>query len=173
MTDDHALKIPVRLGRLPREGQVTRLSADQRERAKLAALNDLVSLDSLDVEFVATPIPKGVEVRGSLSGKLVQTCVVTGNPVHQTLENDFVIRFVRKPVVHGMEIEFSVMDEEEEPYPGDEADLGPIIEEYFTMAVDPYPRCEGASFEPIEEDAGSDNPFAALGALKSKKTGKS
>ena len=60
-----------------------------------------------------------------------------------------------------------------EPLIGGEVDLGAIVTEFLMLGIDPYPRKEGAEFEPParHEDA-SEHPFAALAALKKAKSDK-
>ena len=41
-------------------------------------------------------------------------------------------------------------------------DLGAIATEYFLLGIDPYPRKEGAVFEPRLAKDPAANPFAAL-----------
>jgi hypothetical protein len=64
-------------------------------------------------------------------------------------------------------IEFSQADPPETMI-GGEIDLGAIATEFLLLAIDPYPRKEGAVFEPRIAGDVDANPFAALAALKKK-----
>ncbi|MCW5690545.1 MAG: DUF177 domain-containing protein, partial [Pseudolabrys sp.] len=53
-----------------------------------------------------------------------------------------------------------------EPLTGNSIDLGAIAAEFLVLAIDPYPRKEGAQFAPPAVEKGGNYPFAALTALK-------
>ena len=55
-----------------------------------------------------------------------------------------------------------------EPLAGGAVDLGAIATEFLILAIDPYPRKPGAVFEPPDVGDDSDQPFAALAALKKR-----
>jgi uncharacterized metal-binding protein YceD (DUF177 family) len=55
-----------------------------------------------------------------------------------------------------------------EPIVNGAIDLGALATEFLMLALDPYPRKEGAVFEPVIAPVDpADHPFAALEALKS------
>ncbi|MBO6782980.1 MAG: DUF177 domain-containing protein, partial [Alphaproteobacteria bacterium] len=42
-----------------------------------------------------------------------------------------------------------------------------VLVQNLALALDPYPRAEGAVFEPVDDDAGKPSgPFAALAQLR-------
>jgi hypothetical protein len=51
---------------------------------------------------------------------------------------------------------------------GGRIDLGALATEFLMLAIDPYPRKPGATFEAPAADPGG-HPFAALAALKKGK----
>ena len=53
-----------------------------------------------------------------------------------------------------------------EPIVDGAIDLGGITLEFLALALDPYPRKPGASFESSAGDTGIESPFAALAKLK-------
>lgn len=61
-----------------------------------------------------------------------------------------------------------------EPFEPPMLDIGAVAEEFFALALDPYPRAPGVAppsekaVEPAEE---RENPFAALKALRQKGDG--
>ena len=58
-------------------------------------------------------------------------------------------------------------DEWREPLEGDEIDLGELLVQHLSLALDPYPRLEGAeSLLPEYRTATLSSPFAALKDLK-------
>lgn len=173
MSEAIALKIPVRLARIPASGHQMRFTATAEERAKLQDFHEIAALDSLVILLRTASIPKGVELKGYIEADIAEYCVVTHEPLPRKLNTEFLVRFIKKPTIHGQEVEFSALEDDEEPYPGDEADVGAIVEEYFTLALDPYPRKEGVNFEHIEDETPEATSFAALLSAAKEKTHKS
>ncbi|MEJ0096749.1 MAG: DUF177 domain-containing protein [Bauldia sp.] len=114
----------------------------------------------------------GIAVEGHILADIVQTCVVSLVPLAAHIDETFAIRFVRdrsrlpKP---GLEI---VVDPEQPDRPscwnGPTLDIGALVEEYFVLAIDPYPRAPGAELPAalaVDPDAAEVSPFAALAAL--------
>ena len=165
------LHIPVRLARLPKEGHRIALEVSGEDRQALAASYELLSLKVMHVTLHVMEVPKGAELKGRIRADVTQECVVTTQPVENSIESEFTVRFIRAPRVDGEEIEFSALDDEEEPYPGDDTDVGPLVEEYFSLALDPYPRVEGARFE-MDASGEELSPFAQLASLAHKKARK-
>ena len=104
-----------------------------------------------------------------LKADIVQSCVVTLDPVathiakHITRE----LHFSPRPRAEGGELTLSAGDEDvpEEIVSLDYDLAAPLLEE-FLLAVDPYPRKEGVTFEPPAQPAETpESPFAALKKL--------
>ena len=72
------------------------------------------------------------------------------------------------------EVAIPADQEQPEPMPEDGLDVGGLVAEQLALAIDPYPRKEGADLGQvldrlgIDAQAGKPNPFAALEALKTK-----
>jgi uncharacterized metal-binding protein YceD (DUF177 family) len=119
-------------------------------------------------------------VVGRLHADVVQSCVVTLEPVASHLEREFTRRYQ----VTRKKRSQTPPTEEAEPDADGEVETvthplvdlaAPILEE-LSLAIDPYPRAAGAVFALPGEDRGaSQNPFAVLEQLKIKggKPGKS
>ncbi|NKB57869.1 MAG: DUF177 domain-containing protein [Alphaproteobacteria bacterium] len=154
-----------------------RLEAGELERAALARRFDLLSIDSLTADLTAERIKGGdlVRVRGRLTATIVLACVVTGEPVAQSIDEVVDERF-GPPGEAETEVAFS-FDEEDPPEPiiDNEIDLGEIVAQNLGVVIDPYPRAPEAKVPCQYQDDGeepqetSKNPFESLAALK--KTG--
>ncbi len=159
------------------------VEASADERTALAFEYDLVEVSRLraTAELVATS--SGVDVRGRVTADIVQSCVVTLEPVAQHIDEPFSVRLVRpgSPALAefdqpGDEI---VVDPAAADPPdlleGNAVDVGAIVEEALVLAIDPYPRAPGATL-PAEvggsagEEPPGKSPFAVLAALKDKKS---
>lgn len=149
------------------------------ERSRAAAYMGLIGLN--EISFcgkIAAWDEQGWEVRADLTAIIVQECVVTLSPVTQYIEET-----VSRRYLPGLEpeTEFDVLvtsaEEEDGPDPiVDEIDLAGLMLESLALAIDPYPRAEGAELETAvfaepgikpmtDEDA---RPFAKLAALRAK-----
>jgi hypothetical protein len=53
-----------------------------------------------------------------------------------------------------------------ETFAGDIIDVGALAEEFFELAIDPYPRKPGSGLDHVETADQPDSPFARLSALK-------
>jgi hypothetical protein len=106
-----------------------------------------------------------------LAADIVQSCVVTLEPVRTRIERkfsrDLLLTAAAQHTVK--EIDIAPVDEDgREEISSLRYDLAvPVLEE-FALAIDPYPRAPGVAFEPPPDpDAAESHPFAALGRLKS------
>lgn len=113
-----------------------------------------------------------VEVTGRITGRIIQPCVVTLEPVEGTIDEEVEVRFsahARQDAVEpGAEIEISAEAEDPpEPIVDGRIDLGAILTEFFSLGIDPYPRKPGVTWTPPQPEEDADSPFAALAKLKS------
>lgn len=153
---------PVRVDTLPREGRDEAVEANAKEREALAKLNRLVDLADLSATYRLTPGAQGrVRVEGTLRAHATQSCVVTLEPVEETIEA--AIDLVFAPMPEGGD-SATTPDDEDEPDPlvDGKIDLGALAAEFLALNLDPYPRKPGAVFEPHVEDAAETSPFAPL-----------
>ena len=157
------------------------LTADETERAALAKRFDLLSLSRLEAWVTVKPQAKGriVRLNGRFEGEVEQTCVVTLEPVAATVSDDFSMVFSAEAVDNapGREVLLEV-DEDDLPEPIIDGviDLGEMVAEHFSLALDPFPRKPGVEFTPesIGNEAqgddtagdGKPNPFAVLATLR-------
>jgi hypothetical protein len=164
----------VSVARLPQNGMPLKLTANENERLALAKAHDLISVQSFKAELLIKRWRKdGVKITGRVSADITQHCVVTLEPLDARIEHEIDAVFVqegsklaRPPLSADGEI---VIDYEgadiPETFSGDAIDVGALAEEFFGLAVDPYPRKPGAALSaaPEEEpDAPKPSPFAKL-----------
>ena len=170
-TSEQAWSAPVAVHDVPETGRSIALVADERTRAAIAKLAGLRSLPRLEAHFeVARHGRDGLRVTGRVAATVGQTCVVTLEPIETDLvdEIDLVFAPPTAPVIvdeEGAKVEVTSVDAPE-PLIGGTVDLGAIATEFLILAIDPYPRKPGAVFQQPSAQGQSDNPFAALVALK-------
>ncbi len=152
--------------------RIVEISADAVERAALADRFDLCAVESLDarLRLRCGPLPGSVIVQGDVSADVVQTCVVTLEPVATHLDNSVALVFA--PAVESDEAATVdiVVDANDPPEPlvGDAIDIGEVVAEHLALVLDPYPRAPGAA---LDQESSSNrsvdrgettNPFARL-----------
>lgn len=154
---------------LPPAGRLVRLDARPDERAALAKELGFASLDRFEAELEVTRAPmQGVRVTGEIRAELAQPCVVSLEPVPESVRERVDITYsphVSETVEEGETLVDAEWDAPE-PMPGEAVDLSQLAREHLVLGLEPYPRLAGAE---IDRDAlGEDvtSPFAALKALK-------
>ncbi|WEZ83829.1 DUF177 domain-containing protein [Rhizobium sp. 32-5/1] len=177
MTHDEkpAFSYPVKVGNISANAVTVRLSADDRERLDLAALWDVVEVQSLSAELQINRWKKdGVRIRGRVAANIVQACVVTLEPVESEIDEAIDVILVpegsRLARIAANDTGEMFVDPEgpdvPEVFTGDTIDAGIVVAEHAALAIDPYPRKDGAAFgeriESTKDDDVRPNPFAAL-----------
>jgi uncharacterized metal-binding protein YceD (DUF177 family) len=154
-------------------GALLALKATPEECRALTARFGLVRLDRLEGAVRVERVGEGemVHVAGRLHAAVVQRCVVTLEPVDQEVDAEFDRLFSPDvPEEAPGEVEIDAESELPEPLPSTGLDLGEILAEELSLALDPYPRSPDADKQLAERGlAGEDaarNPFAALAPLR-------
>jgi uncharacterized metal-binding protein YceD (DUF177 family) len=165
---------------VPPAGKEVGFEADERTLKDLAKRFGIPEVVSLSGVAKVRPYRKaGLTVEGRFKAEVVQSCVVTLEPVHQKIEESFTQRYLPEhmivpdvPEVSEREVEIDLEAEDApEPMTGNGVDIGEAVAERLALALDPYPRKPDAAFEAPAEEPGDapeskPNPFAALEKLK-------
>lgn len=150
------------------------VTADPEEREALARRFDLVEVRSLRGRGRIERLEHPVELvfRGCLEADVVQTCVVTLEPVPAAIRRAVVRRYRpdRGPGTTPERLETGILlnlDEEDEiePLSGREIDLGEALAEELGLSLDPYPHALGAA----AVEAGELGPHVSLGLAEPSK----
>jgi uncharacterized metal-binding protein YceD (DUF177 family) len=173
------LQIPVEFSRplpldaVPPEGVTVRLQASPEECRALTVRLGLVDLADVrgEIRGVRVEMSASYLVTGRLAADAVQTCVVTLEPVPAKVEAEFDRLFSRDlPAQTEGEVEIDAEAETPEPLAEDRLDLGEILVEELSLALDPYPRAADADGHLAEfsgePGAGARSPFDALAGLR-------
>ena len=105
-----------------------------------------------------------VTADGVLDADVVQSCVVSLEPVAQRVEERFTVRFVPEGQESGDEDPESP---DEIPYAGSVIDLGEAAAEQLALSLDPYPRDPAAELDAAAVEAES-GLFGGLAVLRPK-----
>ncbi|MGE0744341.1 MAG: DUF177 domain-containing protein [Rhodospirillales bacterium] len=141
------------------------------ERAALARRFGLVAIDRLEATLRLTRMPRTGRFRlqGELLADVVQTCVVTLEPVPAHIEAPFEVVYERASVPGDAAEVVIASEDEPEPLFSDTLDVGEVLAEELALALDPYPRAPGAEAEWRGDASPAPvSPFDALAVLKRK-----
>lgn len=154
------------------DGKRVDYSADEAERAAVAARLGLLGLDRLEATLIFQRHGERLRAEGRLRASVAQACVATGEPVPAMIDEPIALHFMPEPVgTPDEELELSAEDLDVIFHDGREIDVAAAVADELSLALEPYPRSAGAEDALreagvlSEEQAG---PFAALAALKGK-----
>lgn len=163
-----------------------KIEATPDEMDQLAKRFNLAEIKSLSatLHLKIDPKKETIHLEGHLDTDIVQTCVVTLNPLPVKISAPFVRNFMTTQAIQDSlddipaEIDLSEIDDNEpEPIEGGIIDFGEVTAEQLGLEIDPFPRTPGSEFAGFSDDSGengqsegktadSSNPFAVLAQLK-------
>ncbi len=167
-------------------------------KGSFPALCNRLNLHSIDaintkIRLQRNSVNKSIHVNGKISADISQKCVITTDSVVEHIETEFnawfsepnqTVSFAkakRERLSPKEQNEQPILEENDDPEEviNGKIDLGELVAQYLSLALDPYPRKEGACFDEVEkplkdsaEEGVFDNPFAALKNWKHKETKK-
>ena len=167
---------PVLVADIPAGGRHYRLSADADERSAVAELLGIPSVESLMAEIEVRPVAgHAYSIRGTLAASVVQTDVVTLDPVSQEVAETIDVTLIpANPPSSRRKSTEVLVDAGDEDTPdvfhNGRIDLGVIVREHLALGLDPYPRAPGVDFPGhVEDDPQADpSPFAVLAKLSER-----
>jgi uncharacterized metal-binding protein YceD (DUF177 family) len=165
----------------PEGGLEIEVEATPEERQALARRFGLIELSSLaaSARFERSADGRELRLRGQLRADVIQSCVVSLDPVASHLEEAIERRYRRLAPGEAMPEPELLVDPgaaEAEPLRSTSIDLGEVVAEELGLALDPYPRA-GDAYERLPQ-LGADvslgkpgqrpSPFAVLEDLYDK-----
>ena len=161
---------------IPESGLEIARAATVEECAALAQAVEIVACERLETRYTVQPLANGqFLLRGSLEADVVQSCVVSLEPVSARIAERFEVDFwppdlLPEPESGAFDVLATV---DREPIEGGTIPIGRIVYEHVAAGLDPYPRKEGAALhwperEERRDDERRDSPFAVLDRLKPK-----
>lgn len=168
--DKSAISFTAFVARLPQKGMPVVIDANERQRRALAQDHQLVSVERLRVDLLVAPWKRnGVKVTGNVEADITQECIVTLEPVQARIDEPVEGLFLpadSKLGRHGFEGGGEILIDADGPdspetFDGDAIDVGALAEQFFALAIDPYPRKPGATLDAaVDADAnGPANPL--------------
>jgi len=168
-------RVLVPVERIPDTGLHREIEADEATRAAMAEIAGQREIAYVRAAFDLKPRSGGqVHVTGRVQARVGQNCVVTLEPLESDIDEEVDLTFA--PVEQIPEIADAEDDDGRsaadmtdalEPIENGGIDLGRLASDMLYLAIDPYPRKEGAVFEPqVTASDPEDHPFAALKSLQ-------
>jgi uncharacterized metal-binding protein YceD (DUF177 family) len=161
---------------IPASGLKVRRAATDSERGALAADLDIVACSRLEVGYEIRSLSSGrYLLTGYLEADVVQSCVVTLEPVGEELKESFEAEF--QPPDELATARSHDLDpfetKEIEPLSDGHIAVGRVVYEQIAAALDPYPRAAGATFSWTEPESSAQRgaaqgPFDVLKQLRPK-----
>ncbi len=165
-----------------------KISPNEKQRAGLATRLDVLKLESLSADVtVELDGPHLFYVHGNFAAKVIQECVITLEPVENDVADNFEAWFSeQEKLMHFKKlqqdarvkkenIDLPILEEKDDPEPviNGQIDIGEVVTQFLSLAIDPYPQKQGArlpeSVIQVAEKEGAEksvsgraNPFAAL-----------
>lgn len=181
MTDDpHGFPLarPFRTSDVTPDGVSVQVVTTAEERVAIARFLRILEVRTLSADLLVRPWRgNGFAVSGTITADVVQACVLSLEPVPESVEEPVDMRFLPADAMPGPAFDLEVeIDPEAEDLPdpltGDTLDLGAVVVEHLALGLDPYPRAAGAVFDTAGDEITPDDdrpsPFAALGKLKGR-----
>jgi hypothetical protein len=161
LTDESPISFMANVKRLPTKGMPLKITADERQREGLAESHELAALPFFEADLLVTAWKKdGVKVTGTVRAHVVQECVVTLEPVEDKIEADVDALFVpegSKLARPQLSSEAEMLLDAEGPdapevFSGDAIDVGALAEQFFALALNPYPRKSDAKLDAAPQE---------------------
>lgn len=159
---------PVRIDQIGEGDLKQQIVADVDERRRLMGRFHLLELDMLEADYTLRRDAAGIVATGRLRAEVAQPCVASGEPVPESVDESFTLRFLPEGSVEHGELELDDDALDTMFYAGSSIDLGEAAAETLALALDPYPRSPHA--EEVLRSAGvlkeeEATPLSALGGL--------
>ncbi len=167
-------RVFVPVERIPDTGLHREIEADEATRAAMAEIAGVREIAYVRAAFDLKPRSGGqVHVTGRVQAQVGQNCVVTLEPLANEIDEEVDLVFAPSEQIvvpdepDDDDDSATDMTDAFEPIENGNIDLGRLASDMLYLAIDPYPRKEGAAFEPqVAASDPADHPFAALKSLQ-------
>lgn len=163
---------------VPQSGRDVSRTATEAERTRLASDLEITAVESVVLTGRVRPHGRdGYRLEGKLAAKVSQACVVSLDPVPESLDIVLSVDFAPEeqasaPIPEGDHDEAAAEAPIVEAIRHGVLDIGEVVYQEIAAALDPYPRASGAALETSEAGPGGDDdthPFAKLRNLAKPK----
>lgn len=154
----------IELDDIPQGGADYVLEPNEQQRAAIAKRLGIPAVDQLRGAFAVKRVSGGAELKLQLTAETGRICVASLEPMKEEIEETVLMRFERNFVEDEDGADDDII---REPLESEAIDLGEILVQHLSLALDPYPRKSGAESlaDRFSENAAA-SPFAKLKDLK-------
>ncbi|MEZ5775374.1 MAG: YceD family protein [Hyphomicrobiaceae bacterium] len=184
------------LASIPPAGLKAHVRASEQELLAIARALDIPAAREFALDYELRPLSRGrYRLKGRIAATLVEACIVTLEPVIEEIAEVFSVEF--RPEPEGVradrppktrrrgaappaesprpvprEIDLGDLEEEaHEPITGQAIDFGRVAFEELAIAMNPYPRADGADLDRTtsgtpDEEGEEETPFAGLRRIR-------
>ena len=157
---------PEKLDAIGERDREVAIAATADECAALAARFGLRGIGRLEAWFALRRSAGGVVARGRMEADVVQSCVVTDEPVPATIAADMKLRFIDAAALASAdEVELGEDDLDTLPIENGAIDLGEAAAETLALELDPFPRAPDAAAALKQAGVLSEDEARPIGAL--------
>lgn len=157
------------LVKLSREGKTVALKPNASERAAIAKRLEVVEVSALSGEITLSATKSVIIAKGKVRAAIIRECVSSLEEMEEAVDDVFEVEFLR----HAPEAEPDENTEEwelPEVHEGPVFDIGELLVQQLSLAMNPFPRKQGAvSLADQYGGGGSVSPFAVLAGRFEKK----
>ena len=155
---------PVPLDQIGERERVMKIAASEEERQALSRRFGLLSLDRLEASVRLRRSGIFYQLKADWQADVVQTCVVTLEPVASHLAEPLAERY--GPSDRETELDLDPEADAPEPIEDGVIDVGEAVAQALSLAIDPHPRKSGTTIEIPGEKGDNAGPFAGLSRLR-------
>lgn len=150
----------VAIENIPPQGLHVEIEAGPAERAAIAERLGVPGVVRLRGVFDVAKSVAGIDVEATIDAAVTRECVASLEPFDEIIAESFSLTFSRGAAASG---EIEIDEGTPEPLEGETLDLGEILIQQLSLAMDPYPRKPGAgSLAQAYAPADRVSPFADL-----------
>lgn len=170
-----------KIGNTPLKMTIAPGPEERKRLAKRMGLSDLPSLES-DLVMSRDSGSNVIFISGQIRAMVIQNSVVSGKAVKNEIMDSFeawyadaeqAVSFAKakqERLTRDGQADMPFLDESEDPEPviDGQIDVGELVAQYLSLAINPYPRAEGEKYALGDDEPGkapkevAENPFAAL-----------
>ncbi|NHK27588.1 DUF177 domain-containing protein [Parvularcula flava] len=163
---DNGYEKPVRIEDISSRPKSYKVTFPANALEKVARRLEAEAVRSIEASFEISRSGPVILVEGHVTAELVRTCVSSLEPMDESIDDDFSFELEQVDELPDLSGEVEIDIEAPEPIIGDTIDLAEQAIQQVSLAMEPFPRKEGA--EPVKDEAEqpSLSPFAALKSLK-------
>ena len=158
-----------------RQVSIDSLSANERSipvdfpSTALAAVAERLEVEgvlALSGSFSLTRKDRIIHVSGAVEARLVRQCVLSLEEMEEAVSDSFSFELEQVDTLPDLAGEIDIDADMPEPFVGDTIDLADLAIQQVSLAMDPFPRKQGA--EPVRDEGEqpSLSPFSVLKSMK-------